>query len=52
MRRTFEKLGIAVVAVASVVNLGLTITSDAQTGYDDVRASLQRIEARQMGVCP
>jgi hypothetical protein len=46
------RVWIAVAAVAASVNLLLTITSDAQTGWDDLQAATQRIEARQIEACP
>lgn len=48
----YAKLSLAVVAAASVANLFFTVTSDAQTGYGDIKATVHRIENRQVAGCP
>jgi len=48
----FGRLAAIIAAVAACLNLAITVTSDAQTGWDDLNSAVQRIEARQIASCP
>lgn len=51
MMMHLARVGVVIAAVASSANLFITVTSDAQTGYDDLQSAVHRIETRQIQPC-